>query len=44
MTPETVTTWLATSTSTGRPSAEALCFDPQTSGGLLAALDPGGGG
>jgi selenide,water dikinase len=23
------------------PVAEALCFDPQTSGGLLAAVDPG---
>ena len=23
------------------PAIEALCFDPQPSGGLLAALDPG---
>lgn len=27
--------------SSAEPGAEALCFDPQTSGGLLAAVDPG---
>jgi selenide,water dikinase len=27
-------------TSDASPTAEALCFDPQTSGGLLAAVDP----
>ena len=27
--------------STADPAAEALCMDPQTSGGLLAAVDPG---
>jgi selenide,water dikinase len=27
-------------TSTAAPDGEALCMDPQTSGGLLAALDP----
>ena len=26
--------------STARPGDEALCMDPQTSGGLLAAVDP----
>ena len=26
--------------STASAGAEALCFDPQTSGGLLAAVDP----
>lgn len=29
--------------STASPALEALCFDPQTSGGLLAAVAPGGG-
>ena len=27
--------------STAPPALEALCFDPQTSGGLLAAVAPG---
>ena len=28
-------------TSTVDPALEALCYDPQTSGGLLAAVDAG---
>jgi len=27
-------------TTTAGPAAEALAYDPQTSGGLLAAVDP----
>ena len=40
-TPATATTSATASTGGRAPAIEALCFDPQTSGGLLAALDPG---
>ena len=36
----TATTSPATSTRRAAAALEALCFDPQTSGGLLAAVDP----
>ena len=38
----TATTWPATSTPRRRAAVEALCLDPQTSGGLLAARRSGG--
>ena len=36
----TATTSPRTLQSTAGAAAEALCMDPQTSGGLLAAIDP----
>ena len=39
-TPATATTSPATSTRRASAAVEALCLDPQTSGGLLAAVDP----
>ena len=39
-TPATATTSPAASTRSASPAVEALCFDPQTSGGLLAAVEP----